>query len=122
MARTPMVTHPVHGSDANAITLVAADLATFDQANGMSLAVTGNQTIILYNPTGGAAITVTVPSAPDKQNRKNDTLISAISIATPGYLILPKFLAADWAQGAEGIHLDSSATGLKYLVLTDPTD
>jgi hypothetical protein len=118
-----MVEHVVHGTNANAKTLVSADFDTFDHTNGMSCVVTGNKTIVLYNPPAGSAITATVPSANDpSNNRKNDALINATSIPSPGFLILPKFKAQGWSQGAEGIHIDTSAAGLLYAVLVDPTD
>lgn len=121
MARAVMALTALHGSNAGLVSTPAA-LASFDDADGMSCVVTGNQTIVIYNAPGGSARTVTVPSSVCTHHRLNDALVNAVSIPSPGVLILPKCRAQGWSQGTEGIHLDASGTGLTYITLVDPVD
>jgi len=97
----------------------ALDVATFDldNTNGNVFVGTGRELLVIQNPTGGA-ITVTLTSSADAQNRKGD--ITTYSLGAGEFMSFWYGNLVGWNQGGGQIYLDCSATGLKGLLFKIP--
>jgi hypothetical protein len=115
MARTAMTvdTRPA-GYSITPVALAAEH--SFDQANGMTLAINGQTGLSIRNPTAGA-ITVTIHSTADPYGRSQD--ITAYSIPAGGVAIFQEFPTAGWGDpnNSNLLSIDASATGLVYLAI-----
>lgn len=111
MARTPMTIRTRPSQYSTTPVLITAPDA-FDFSNQMTLAVNGLTSLDITNPTVGA-VTVTIHSAPDVDQRSGD--ITAFSIPASGTAVFQEFPVAGWNSGGGNlINIDASATGLTY--------
>ncbi|HNP80124.1 MAG TPA: hypothetical protein PKN47_01575 [Nitrospira sp.] len=97
----------------------ALDVATFDldNTNGNVWVGTGRELLVIQNPTAGA-ITVTLTSSADAQNRKGD--ITTYSLGVGEFMAFWYGNLVGWNQGGGQVYLDCSASGLKGLIFKIP--
>lgn len=88
-----------------------------DNTNGNEFVGTGRELLVIQNPTAGA-VTVTLTSSNDPQNRKAD--ITAYSLGVNEFLAFWFGSLIGWDQGNGKIYLDCSATGLKGFIFRIP--
>ena len=98
------------------LSLTALD--TVDNTNGNSFIGNGKDLLLIHNPTA-AAVTVTLTSSVDPQQRLSN--ITAYSIPISGFFFFYFGSLIGWTQDALGtIILDASATGLRAKVVRIP--
>ncbi len=90
---------------------------TLDNTNGNVWVGSGRDLLVIQNPTAGA-ITVTLTSSADAQNRKAD--ITTYSLGVGEFMSFWYGNLVGWNQGGGQVYLDCSATGLKGLIFKIP--
>lgn len=100
--------------------LVATTAQAVDNTNGNLVPLTGREHLVFINTTGGA-ITVTISSVAAASNSRTGNITTISVPATTGILITQKFPLDGWQQTDGNLYIDASATGLKVLVLQDPS-
>lgn len=90
---------------------------TLDNTNGNVWVGTGRDLLVIQNPTAGA-ITVTLTSSVDSQNRKGD--ITTYSLGIGEFMTFWYGSLVGWDQGGGQLYIDCSATGLKGMIFRIP--
>lgn len=112
MARTPMTVRQLpnpYGTAAPVTDLAALD--TFDNANGMTLVIDGQTTILFLNSTGGG-LTFTIGSANDPYTRTRD--VTAHNIPTLALCVTATFPQVGWNSGGTNLMNVDASGALKY--------
>ena len=112
MARTALTvnTPPAPGSAPSTITEQAADPTNFN-----SFPLTGREVVVVRN-SGASAYTVTVHSVADPLGRQ-DTSITAFSIAAGAVVLLPQFPMQGYVQSDGTLWIDGSNAALLFTVV-----
>ncbi|WP_447978080.1 hypothetical protein [Candidatus Nitrospira bockiana] len=93
-------------------------LENVDNANGNVFVGNGRDLLLIQNPTAGA-ITFTLTSSNDPQNRKSDITNYSLGAGLFAFFWFGSIIG--WAQDAAGsIYLDAGGAGLKCKVLRIP--
>lgn len=95
-----------------ALPMVAVDAVNFNQTP-----CTGRELLFFSNPSGGA-LTVTVTSVPDPQNRTGD--ITTYSIPAAGFAVLGPFSTVGWKQPDGNLYFTGSGAALLVGVVQVP--
>jgi len=119
MARTSLTKTIALGGYGNYATAGVADLtmAVADTSNLNQFTANGNDLVIAHN-TGGAAYTVTIPSAPDPYGRTKD--IAAYQLDAGDYAIFGPFALSGWVQTDGKIYLQANNAAVKFGVVQLP--
>lgn len=105
----------IAGPQLLAVSPGAADIVfdAADDVNGNEFQSTGNEIVLVSNPTGGA-LSVTFTAAPDSIGRAGS--ISSYSIAAGEIAVFGPFATTQWRQADGMVYIDTSATGLEIAV------
>lgn len=90
---------------------------TLDNTNGNVWVGSGRDLLVIQNPTAGA-VTVTLTSSADAQNRKAD--ITTYSLGVGEFMTFWYGNLVGWNQGGGQLYLDCSAAGLKGMIFRIP--
>lgn len=112
MARTALTVYdpPAPGNAPAAITEQAADPVNFN-----NFPLTGREVVVVRN-SGAAAYTLTVHSVADQEGRQ-DTSITAFSIAAGAVVVLPQFPLEGYWQTDGTLWLDGSSASLLFTII-----
>jgi hypothetical protein len=107
---TPLTAPGTTDTDGTTVVFTAVD-----NANGDAVVASGNDLILVRNPTGGALL-VTIGSAPDPFGRVGD---HSFSIPATTIRVFGPYPPTGWRQ-ADGRLYINGATGLEYAVIRLP--
>lgn len=113
MARTPLTVDipPAIGNAPSTITEQAADPTNFN-----NFPMTGREIVVARNSSTTAAATLTVHSVADAEGRE-DTSITAFSIAIGAVVLLPQFPLAGYQQSDGTLWLDADSASLLFTIV-----